>query len=408
MVVILMKPLRARRLRYRLVRPRATSSFLANERCVTAAFCSTSLRSCRSRWDWMSIRSRGRQKNVQELNIEGPTCQGKTHQRTQLLLVGDFGEDATVLGDQLLASKRIGLHLVQAGCHDLGIDLFDLRPAGLVPADAVVIESGQLQVSVYIRVHAGDHFEVPVGPERGILTDLCPIRRDAVEALLVQFPTHEKMADLLAEEIEIAGRADFRGEPVEDSLSAHEAFRVLGHREAGPAVALADCLPPFRRNAAILRQEDPIVPGAVRIAQQVVVGQTLGSRVTDHREAERWKLAAVLDQRQRHAGLLKRRHLGMQEIPMVLEVGLEIVGEGDRRADETMEPHPSFFRKYSMVRRSPSSRPTLGSHLSRFFARWISGHRTFGSSAGSGLNSRGTCVPARSWTLRAISSTVSS
>src|SRR5438093_13674006 len=197
-VVILMKPLRARRLRYRLVRTRATSSFLANESCVTAAFCSTSLRSCRSRWDWMSIRSRGRQKNVQELNIEGPTCQGKTQQRTQLLLVGDFGEDATVLGDQLLASKRIGLRLVQAGCHDLGIDLFDLRPAGLVPADAVVVESGQLEVFVYIRMHAGNHLEVPVGPERRILADLGQIRSNTVEPVLFELSSHQHMADLLA------------------------------------------------------------------------------------------------------------------------------------------------------------------------------------------------------------------
>src|SRR5439155_26693176 len=140
----------------------------------------------------------------------------------------------------------------------------------------------------------------------------------------------------------------------------------------------------------------------------VVVGRNLGDRVTDHREAERWKLAAVLNLRQRHAGLLKRCHLCMHEIGVMLEVGLEIVGEGDRRADETVQPHASFFRKYSMVRRRPSSRLTLGSHLSKSFAHWISGHRTFGSSAGSGLNSRGTCVPARSWTLRAISSTVSS
>src|SRR5213594_2912063 len=89
-VVILMKPLRARRLRYRLVRPSATPSFLANERCVTAAFCSTSLRSWRSRWDWISIRTLDPGKSVQELNTSSHTCQGKTQQAEVLGLKGDL------------------------------------------------------------------------------------------------------------------------------------------------------------------------------------------------------------------------------------------------------------------------------------------------------------------------------
>ena len=44
----------------------------------------------------------------------------------------------------------------------------------------------------------------------------------------------------------------------------------------------------------------------------------------------------------------------------------------------------TFFRKYSSVFVSPSSRPTLGSHPSSVRARVMSGWRTFGSSSGSG------------------------
>src|SRR5207249_10328879 len=51
-------------------------------------------------------------------------------------------------------------------------------------------------------------------------------------------------------------------------------------------------------------------------------------------------------------------------------------------------------RNESMVRRSPSSRETLGSHPNTVRAFRMSGQRTFGSSGGSGLWTMPACRPA--------------
>src|SRR5487761_1222917 len=65
-------------------------------------------------------------------------------------------------------------------------------------------------------------------------------------------------------------------------------------------------------------------------------------------------------------------------------------------------------RKYSRVRRRPSSRATRGSQPSRLRARLMSGRRCFGSSTGSSLNSMVLLEPARRTIVWARSRTVTS
>ena len=80
---------------------------------------------------------------------------------------------------------------------------------------------------------------------------------------------------------------------------------------------------------------------------------------------------------------------------LTLEVGERQVQLGRSAAEKIWVAYTATAtpRKYSMVKRRPSSKPTFGSHPSSDFALVISGRRCRGSSCGRGFNSISRLVP---------------